>query len=239
MIIPENYNFLEFAVIDSSNEEAKRLIKSGSIKQDTVILARSQTAGHGRYGRVWQSPLGNLYTSIIIKTEESWKSEQISFVVAVAVGAVVEDILPKCSINYKWPNDILINGRKTSGILLEKIDNWLVIGIGINIETIPDSVAIPVTSLKNEGAYNIDADEILQKLLYFFNKSLKMWKNSGFSSIRGDWVKKAWKIGQEIKVNLGNETFSGTFTTISEDGVLEVEVSGEKRLVTAGEVFFS
>ena len=154
--LPTNCHLISFDSLDSTNEEAKKLA-SGGAKSGTVVWAREQVLGRGRYGRTWDSPYGNLYLSIIQRpTCFPSDATQLGFVTGVALA---EALLSICNIEIalKWPNDIMANGKKASGILLESSINpnkrfeWLGIGVGLNIEKFPSDIENS-TSLHKEGA---------------------------------------------------------------------------------------
>jgi len=148
------YRLLSFAAIDSTNEEAKRQAAAGA-PEGTLIWARAQQAGRGRRGRPWVSEPGNLYMSLLLRPDRAAPAAaQLGFAAALAVGEAALPLLPaSAALAYKWPNDVLIDGRKTSGILLEsqaagegRLD-WLVVGIGVNLVSFPEGAEYPATSL--------------------------------------------------------------------------------------------
>jgi BirA family biotin operon repressor/biotin-[acetyl-CoA-carboxylase] ligase len=238
--LTDSYRIIELTKTDSTNEEAKRLIKDGSAINGMVIIAAEQDSGHGRYGRVWESPKGNLYTSIILKLDESLqKIPQISFVTALAVGKVLEDILPEeFAVQYKWPNDVLVNKKKISGILLESLNSWLIIGVGINVDNCPQGLQNPVISMNECGSKGLLPRDLLIKLVSFFVEILNLWQNAGFKPIRATWLSQAYKLNEEIDVNLSDKKMAGVFNGISAEGELELLLAGEKKFISSGEVFF-
>ncbi|MCE3233328.1 MAG: birA [Rickettsiaceae bacterium] len=235
---------IHFPIIDSTNEEAKRLINFGEAVHGQVIIADQQTGGHGRYGRKWESPTGNLYMSLILKLSANLeKIAQISFVMALAVGQALLEILPQNSIlQYKWPNDVLVNKKKISGILLESIVKGsninLIVGVGVNIANAPKNVGIPVTCLKNCGLLEVTSEQLFTKILELFEKELNLWQNGEFSYIRDRWLQYAYKINEQIEVNLGGQKMSGIFKGVNSDGELELLIDGNLKLIPAGEVYF-
>ena len=227
--------------IDSTNEEAKRLIRQGGAEDKLIISAKSQTNGHGRYGRAWESPSGNLYFSVLLKAEGGLqKSSQMSFVAAYALAELLAELLPqKACLNYKWPNDILVDAEKISGILLESLDGWIIIGIGVNIKNYPENVAMPATSLEKCRCSDIFAEDVLDKFTYVFEKAHYFWKSKGFSTIRDSLMNCAYRLDEEIKINLENKTLQGVFKGINESGELELATDDGVKLISSGEVFFS
>ncbi len=239
------YNLKIFAELDSTNDEAKRqIINALSIKDlnNTVIWAKKQINGRGRYDRNWISPEGNLYFSLIIVPEFSLaKIYQLSFVAALAVNLAISDFINEdVNLKCKWPNDILLEGKKVAGILLEKIlDNAVIIGVGVNINSFPDNVIFSATSLNLHSKLPIKIDILLDKIVNNFNNILLRWQIYGFSVIGKAWLDMAYGIGSNIKVSLQDIVYTGTFMGINEDGQLILkEDSGNTRLISAGDVFF-
>jgi BirA family biotin operon repressor/biotin-[acetyl-CoA-carboxylase] ligase len=121
----QNFIIHDYDKVDSTNNLAHQLAKSGNITHNHVILSKEQNAGKGRYGRVWESPIGNLYFSILLKPDKDIVSSTLlSFVAVTAMGIAINEISNnEIPVQYKWPNDILISGKKIAGLLLES-DNW-------------------------------------------------------------------------------------------------------------------
>ena len=145
-----DYHLLSYDVLDSTNEEAKRLAGGGA-SHGAVIWAREQTAGKGRMGREWESLEGNLFVSVLLSPEcELPECSQLSFVAAVAASDTLLPIIPnEGQVECKWPNDILLEGKKLGGILLESFTTmdesgedrqWVVVGVGINVDSYPEEV---------------------------------------------------------------------------------------------------
>ncbi len=242
--LPSPYQLVPFETIDSTNEEAKRLAESDA-PEGTVVWAREQSAGRGRRGRNWVSGRGNLYCSILLRPDcHAFKAMQLSFVAALAMAEAVASVLPKGAfVNCKWPNDVLVEGRKVSGILLESQNiplggmDWLVIGAGLNIESFPDDVEFPATSLVREGGKGVTVERMLETFCLRFWAGFVMWKNLGFEPTRKAWLRRAAWIGKEINVRLENETLTGEFKALDKDGALILLHNGCERRITAGDVF--
>jgi BirA family biotin operon repressor/biotin-[acetyl-CoA-carboxylase] ligase len=237
-------NLLEFPTLDSTNEEAKRLIKNGCAQDFQVILAHEQYAGRGRSGKVWQSPPGNLYCSVLVSLSgDLKKNAQISFVAAIAIGEVLAEILPdEFNIQYKWPNDVYIGGKKIAGILLESVkskgSNWFIIGVGVNIKWHPADLPTAATSLAYCDIKGISPKELIIKFMAAFENNIKLWQEAGFKSIKDAWLKKAYRLNEEITANFGNQTLVGIFSGMNNNGELELVSEGGKHLISSGEVFF-
>lgn len=229
--------------IDSTNEEARRRFRAGEIGP-LWIAARRQTAGRGRRGRSWADLSRNLYCSGLYSLKcAPGEAAQLSFAAALAASDVCRVELPDRQVRVKWPNDVLIDGQKICGVLLESADApgrviQLVVGVGLNIAAAPDIPEYPATSLALLGA-DIDAGTALERLVTRFEHWRSVWATEGFGPIREAWLARAHGIGQRCVVRLSEETLEGIFTDLAEDGSLRLEMAkGETRLISAGDVFF-
>jgi len=243
-----SYNLLTFDLIDSTNNEAKKLAQSAPLG-NFVVWAKSQKSGRGRMDRSWDSPVGNLYASILIQTDLSIKEQtQASFVSALSVMGDIEEATREQNISLdirlKWPNDVLIAGKKISGILLESVKagggDYLVIGIGVNIASHPEIEDKPATSLNALGLLDIAAQSKLDLIMGFFEKYYAIWREpDGFRKIRDMWLQKAYRLGEVITVSDGKSRISGVFEGINLEGAIELRLaSGENCILSACEVFF-
>ena len=243
--LPKGYQLRHLAEVDSTNEEARRMAAAHETVP-TWIMADKQTAGRGRRGRVWQSPSGNLMTTLYLPIGlDAVKAGQLAFVAGLALERTVSTFLGSAAqASLKWPNDVLIDGKKASGILLEsamrdsKID-WLAIGLGLNLAHHPDDTPYPATSL---AAYmetppgNLAAVQLLAKA---FDEVFRQWRNGGFGPILQAWRAVAHGLGRPIVARLENEQFEGIFKDIDEKGALVLEkAAGEILTIDAGDVFF-
>ncbi|MCC7259748.1 MAG: biotin--[acetyl-CoA-carboxylase] ligase [Alphaproteobacteria bacterium] len=249
------YDLTVLGEVGSTSDEAKRLAATGA-PHGAVVWAKRQTGGRGRYGRQWDSPEGNLHVSLLLRPEaNAATATQLSFVAATAVhktlSAILSDALVQgevsskdVNITLKWPNDILLNGKKIGGILLEsathadgKLD-WLVLGIGVNIAHFPDDCPFPATSLDAVGVKGISAKIVLSRLLHHFAVDYGIWEHDGFAPARAQWLHHAAYLGKEISSNLENEEISGVFEGLDADGALLLaRKDGTTRRITSGEVF--
>jgi len=242
----KNYNLLVFQTVDSTNSEALRLANSGAIG-NFVVVSNLQTGGRGSKGRLWKSIAGNLHASILLDSSVDCKKHpQLSFVIANAVFEALTKLAQEKKINLniqlKWPNDILIDGKKVGGILLESISllnkNYVVIGMGINIIEAPANVSFPATSLYDEGLMLEGSDELLDLIMNKFDKLYKRWAvDNNFIRTRKDWMRRAYNINKVITIDDGNRRLSGTFKEIDFDGSIRIQLAGGQLYnLAAGEV---
>ena len=225
----------------STQDVVRGLAETGE-PEGLAVQALQQTKGRGRHGNDWVSPMGNLYISKLLRpTCRADKAGQLAFVVAVALSDAMDDVIEDGHAKtLKWPNDILIDGKKISGILLEsKLDkhgriDYLVVGTGVNIFAPPEG-AIGLDSIKKERlAVNTFRDLFLDKL----HARYISWQDKGFAEIRQSWLKQAHGLGQEMRIRLPEITYHGVFDGIDDNGTLIATVDGERRTFTAGEVHF-
>lgn len=235
-------NLIELQTIGSTNDYAKQLAKN-AYPAGTVVWAHEQTAGRGRQGNTWESYAGNLFMSVILRPKASMaQMGQMSFVVAVAVAKVLEKVVSvQYQIRLKWPNDIFLNGKKLGGILIETETTgvqsvpWAVVGIGVNVVKAPEGAAC----LADAKVQKTEAGHLLEEIVKEMNFLLKHWEEKGFDQIREAWLKKAWKIDQEISVRLPKEEIKGVFLGLDAQGSLRLKMpDGKERLINSGEVFF-
>jgi BirA family biotin operon repressor/biotin-[acetyl-CoA-carboxylase] ligase len=242
--LPPGYRLVRHRVIGSTNDEAKRLARAGAADR-TVVWALEQTAGRGRRARVWHSPPGNLYASLLLQPRAAAaQAVQLGFVAALAVGEALAGLVPGLAgLRYKWPNDVLLGGRKICGILLEAESGegtglaFLVVGIGINLRASPPAVAFPATSLAEQGFPAIAPHTALAALLTEFERWRRRWEADGFAPIRAAWRERA-ALGEPIRVRLDRLTLCGRLVDIDDEGALLLEEAGGcRRRIAAGEVF--
>jgi BirA family biotin operon repressor/biotin-[acetyl-CoA-carboxylase] ligase len=231
--------------VSSTNTEAIARARAGD-SGFLWITAERQSGGRGRRGRQWVSERGNLYSSLLLvdfaPTEELGS---LPLAVALAVHETIVSVMPHrgAAVDIKWPNDVLIDRRKTSGILLEaeRLSDGrmaLVIGIGINILARPDLTMYPVTSLADQGV-SISPQELFARLFVNMAEALSAWdQGRGIAEIVRRWRMVACGIGEKITVNLPDRSISGIFSGIDDKGLLLLD-SGEGTLsIAAGDVFF-
>ncbi len=204
------------------------------------LLADRQTAGRGRRGRGWSDGAGNLMASVLVMA--AGPVQQLSFVMALALREALVAVLAPVEIGdrlcLKWPNDLLLDGLKVSGILLERAGAALVIGVGMNIASHPAASERPAISLAAAGL-PVPAAAVLQTALAISFAALRaVWEREGFGPIRSRWLAHAAGLGQGIIARLGDTTLEGVFENLAEDGALSLrQADGRLRAIHAGEVF--
>jgi BirA family biotin operon repressor/biotin-[acetyl-CoA-carboxylase] ligase len=243
---PAGYALRHFEVIDSTNEEARRLAAAGQVVP-VWIAADRQTAGRGRRGRTWESPTGNLAATLLIAPgKPASECAQLSFVAALAGSDTVAQFATNSDVKVKWPNDVLTDGRKIAGILLESASTgseqpqWLAVGIGMNLTEFPTDTEFPATALAALGVTPPKPAEALTKLAASWAGWYEIWRSNGFSPIRDAWLARAANLGGRIRARLQTEEATGVFEGIDGTGALILrENASRTRTIAAGEVFFA
>jgi BirA family biotin operon repressor/biotin-[acetyl-CoA-carboxylase] ligase len=200
------YKLISFDKIPSTQDYAHDLIAQKKATDKTVVTALAQSAGRGRYRRTWVSHHGNLYASFIYKTGE--RDPRLSYAVAVAIAETLISFGLKPQI--KWPNDVLIDGKKISGVLIEYSQNFVIVGIGINIATCPTVKEYQTTKVKKYA--DVTIEEVLSALM----KKLDKWRKADFYDVRNRWMELAICINKPVKYQGKMAELIG----INEDGAL-------------------
>jgi BirA family transcriptional regulator, biotin operon repressor / biotin---[acetyl-CoA-carboxylase] ligase len=241
--LPSFFSLVALARTESTNEDLHRLARTGAA-EGTLVWAREQTRGRGRRGRDWSSPPGNLYLSLLLRPRvPPAEAAQIGFVAAVALAEALEGLLPpNRHLRCKWPNDLLIDGAKVSGILPEAeaadgLVEALVLGIGVNVASFPPELPYKATSLVAAGA-NAGVETVLESLAPRLLVWYRRWRADGFAPVRRRWLDSAAGLGEPIEVRLEREVLRGRFASLDASGALDLELAdGRRRLITAGDVF--
>jgi BirA family biotin operon repressor/biotin-[acetyl-CoA-carboxylase] ligase len=227
--------FTHLAEVGSTNDWL--LARAETLPDGHWVIADRQTAGRGRRGRVWNDGAGNFMGSVLVKA--SGQVQQLSFVAALALHDALAALTgqpPRFTL--KWPNDVLLDGIKCSGILLERQGDALVIGMGVNLAHHPEGTERPATSLAVAGLAVPTPVALLDELASAFAHWRHIWARDGFAPIRAAWVARASGIGSRIVARLGNESPEGLFTGLADDGALLMQLDdGSTRAIHAGEVF--
>jgi BirA family biotin operon repressor/biotin-[acetyl-CoA-carboxylase] ligase len=227
--------------VGSTNTEALERARAGETGPLWVI-ALAQAGGKGRRGRAWVSEPGNLYATLLLtRPSPAGAVAQLSFVAALAVHDALADLaVPlRPRLTLKWPNDVLCDGRKLCGILLEGEGLGAVaIGIGINCAHHPRDTAYPATDLAASGAL-VTPDAALQALSGTMLTRLAQWnQGTGFAATRIDWLKRAEGLGQPLQARLHDRDLTGVFETVDEAGHLVLRrPDGRHDTIAAGDVF--
>ena len=236
------------ATVDSTNAEAARI--APSLTGPCWILAGEQTGGRGRRGRAWASPRGNFHATHVMKPADPPDRVALrSFAAALALREALITLtgLP-ASFALKWPNDVLCNGGKIAGILLESAGHGaqvshLAIGIGVNLIAAPDPSLLepgalqPVTLLAETGK-RITPETLLAHLAPAFAAWEQQYQHHGFAPLRVAWLSHAARLGETIRARTGTTTREGRFDTIDDTGALILITPQGKATIPAAEVFF-
>ncbi len=222
---------LRYETVDSTNAVADQLARGGE-PAGTVVLANSQTHGQGRRERRWASPSdGGLWFSVILRPEtDPAATVQLTLLAAVAVCDGIEQVTD-CRPGIKWPNDLLVSGKKICGILCEmeadQTVNHVIMGIGINVNASRQSFGPelqPVaTSLAIELGRNVDGERLLQEVFYHLDLWYARWLTEGFAPLREAWKDRNVTINRQIRVDCEDATFCGQAIDIDEEGALVIQ----------------
>lgn len=230
--------------VDSTNEYAKKIAEQGA-EHGTLILAKEQTRGKGRRGRAWMSPKGdNIYMSILLRPQiEPNNASMLTLVAAMAVAEGIREV-SGLKTQIKWPNDIVVQGKKVCGILTEmsaevgKV-HYVVIGIGINVHNrdFPQEIRETATSLDLQAGTRQDQTELVEAIWKAFEGYYESYcKTQDMSALQEKYNRQLANCDQAVKVLNGEYSYEGIARGITPKGELLVETEGETRLVSSGEV---
>ena len=244
--LASNFALQSFQTVDSTNAVALDWSRrSQEDRRPAWFVSVQQTAGRGRQGRVWSSPPGNLYSSLLLRDPcPPRDAAKLGFVAALAVLGAIESL---CSVDrslaLKWPNDVLLEGAKVSGILLEATQSGdaslsVAIGIGINLAFFPDDTPYPATSLAAMGC------PVSPKSFFLaLSDQMAIWlerfdRGRNFSSIRAEWLKYAHGVGGPLIARLATGSIEGLFEGVDVDGRLLLFSGNKTHEIDAGDVYF-
>lgn len=222
------YAIQEFPVLPSTNAYVKE--NASSLRHGDVIVARRQTVGRGRLDRTWASDEGGLYFTIMLRPTRTAFLANMTQLLSLAVCGAVEAAGVPAGV--KWPNDVMVNGAKIAGILSEAIVEGdavaaLALGAGINVsQKTLDVPGRKTTSLRMEGV-DIPGTRLLESVLGRFFAAYELVLEKGFSVIREEYVQKLTSLGEEVCVDTGSETVSGTFLRVTYTGRLVLGLENE------------
>ena len=245
---PQGYGRRVLAEVDSTNAEAARV--AGELTGPTWIMALNQTAARGRRGRCWANPVGNFAATLVLHPSEPPEQAALrSFVASLALyDAVVAATGRAQGVSLKWPNDVLLNGGKLAGILLESAGHGprlshLAVGIGVNLRNAPDAGEVetgalrPVSLLSETGAH-VPPEVFLDLLAQAYARHEAQFTTYGFGPIRTAWLDRAARLGEVITARTTQMKVTGTFETVDEAGNLVLTTRDTRHAIPAAEVFF-
>lgn len=234
-------NVFAYESLDSTNDTAYKLAENGE-EEGTIVVAERQKKGKGRQGRSWSSPKGGIYLSCILKPQiEPKEVAKMTLVSAVAVCTSIREITGVPAM-IKWPNDIIIKGKKVCGILTEmkaeqdKVD-FLIVGIGVNVDThlefLPKGATLLVKKSENKFSKVALTKRILENLEHY----VLLFRKEGFKKIRGEWRDLSVTVGRRIRIHCHDERIEGQALDVDEDGALVVRLdSGIQKRILSGDV---
>jgi BirA family biotin operon repressor/biotin-[acetyl-CoA-carboxylase] ligase len=227
---------IELAEVGSTNDW---LAADPAAVDGTWVRADRQTGGRGRRGRAWTSIPGNLFISTIVRRQPGeGPAQQLSFVAALALDRALQAWVAAERLSLKWPNDLLLDGVKVSGILLEGAGDATIIGFGVNLAGHPTDIERPATSLAGAEVAPPSPHDAATALIDAFAVMRATWRDQGFAAIRRAWLARAAGLGAPLEARLGTETLTGRFADLDADGALLLALDdGTTRAIYAGEVF--
>ncbi|MBM7557164.1 biotin--[acetyl-CoA-carboxylase] ligase [Halanaerobacter jeridensis] len=235
-------NIIQYDEVDSTNQLAKEQAENNA-KEGTVVIAEKQVAAKGRVGRKFSSPKGGIWLSCILRPDlKPVLATRATYLSSLALAKTIAE-LTNLDPKIKWPNDVLLNGAKVSGILTEmgaELDqiNYLIVGLGINAnidkKNLPVEVQDRATTLYHELGQKIDRIKFVQYLLKFIEESYRQIND--FNALLEEWKKYAYTIGKKVVVSSARNKISGIAIDIAEDGALILEVDGQEKKVYSGDV---
>lgn len=235
-----------FDEIPSTNSKAKELARKGE-EEGTIVIARIQKKGRGRFDRLWESPEGGLYLSIILRPDcPPNKATILTLVTSLVVSKTINSY--DLSSNIKWPNDVRVNGKKIAGILLEseahknKVE-YIILGVGINLNIdtnfLSKKIRLISTSLSREIGTSVDYHSFFKKLLFNFDKYYKLFLDKKYDLILKEWKNQSDTLGRRVRINTSSEQIIGKAYDIDQSGFLIViGDSGERKKVASGDSFY-
>jgi len=239
--------FLVFDEISSTNLKAKELAQKNA-NHGTIVISQIQKKGRGRFDRAWESPEGGLYFSIVLKP--NCKADKATLLPLVAALSVCKTITEKSDlfVKIKWPNDVLINGKKTSGILLESESDknglkYVILGIGINLNTDLSNLSAELHSVSTSIAYEIGIKlnyyDFLKRLLVNLDKYYTMFDEDKHENLINEWKNNSDTIGRKATIDSSSEKIIGTAIDVDESGFLMLKTEeGDVKKINSGDCLY-
>lgn len=233
-----SFDIAHLPTVDSTQDEVLRRLRAGTAQKGTVICADEQTKGRGRQGRAWETRAGgNLAATLLWPILDPARMGDYSLIVAIAMQAAVSEFLRRPeTLKIKWPNDLMLDGVKCAGILLESPEpGWILMGTGVNVAHAPSDRACV-----NAGSdHPVDAQKLLARYLEYFSRFEALYQSEGMGRICSAWMRHAYGVGQKMTVRTMNTEFDAVFEGLNDNGACRARMSdGSTRLVHAGDVFF-
>ncbi|MDK2992468.1 MAG: BirA family transcriptional regulator [Clostridiales bacterium] len=238
---------VHFLSIGSTNDKAKELANNGC-REGLIVVAEEQTGGRGRLGRRWVSPqYRGIWMSVVLRPDiQPIEAQKLTLLSALAVSNAIEDCI-ELKVGIKWPNDLVISGKKICGILTEmsaEVDkvNYVIIGIGINanisVEDIPDELKDKATSLAIELGYNVDRKNLFRHISRNIDELYTYFINGNqWHDLMVEYREKCINVGRRAVISQGDVSWEGMVTDIDDDGALIVlDGHGEKKRIISGDV---
>ena len=234
---PQGVRLIRFDSVESTNDEARRLALGGATGP-VWIVAREQTKGRGRRGNTWISSPGNLFATLLMKAPHT-TAAQLGFAASLAAADAVASYAATDRVRLKWPNDVLLDGRKVAGILLEALPSESVaVGVGLNLVHHPEGTETPAISLTAAAGTTVPADDALAKLAARFAAWYGEWQSQGFAGLKPHWLMRASGLGGPLRARLAQREIEGVFEDLDHDGALLLRtVKAGLVRITAAEVF--
>ena len=227
-----------FPSTHSTNDDMAVLAREG-VPEGTWLRADTQQGGRGRQGRAWVSPSGNLYASTLVRrVAGDPPAPSLALVAALALDGLLQGWLGPDRLMIKWPNDLLADGAKISGILLEGAGDAVVVGIGVNLAHHPTDIDRPATSLAALGVGAPDPGDFAEELAASFAAGLSRWRNDGLGALLVRWQARAHPPGTALRVNAPDGVLEGLYNGLDGDGALRLKTAdGRLHIVHAGDIF--
>ena len=225
--------FLKFDEIDSTNNYMKE--NFSKFENYDIIAAKNQTSGRGRRGNTWSSSEGMALFSFLLKTENKLdilEYTKLPLIAGISTLVALKKIKDG-AYNFKWTNDVFLDNKKLCGILIEKVQENFIIGIGINVRNIiPDELQKIAISMNSDH----DIDDLILKVVEEFSNYYKKFINGNWNEILQEINQYNFLKDKIIKVHIGEQVFQGKAKNIAQDGRLEIEIDGELKLFSVGEI---
>jgi BirA family transcriptional regulator, biotin operon repressor / biotin---[acetyl-CoA-carboxylase] ligase len=212
------------------------LVRDGDVSEGDWLIADTQTAGRGRLGRNWKSQSGNLFASTVVHLRND---DPPGHTLSLVAGWALWCAVPHSGVaSLKWPNDLMIGNKKLAGILLERANENIVIGFGVNVAFAPDVEGRETACAADWSAEPVSANDVAVELIQEFKRSLELWRSKGFDYIRALWESEGPTRSDKLRVHLGNGMLvEGYYSGLAEDGGLQLQLaSGKIEVVRAGDV---